>query len=80
MPKWKDSRLSFKHVYVSRRPSDGIAKGSDGAVGHMAAVGYDVSNYPAYHHVRDEDDELEANSQLVAFPFFFEFLITITTT
>jgi len=62
VPKWKDSRLSFKHVYVSRRPSDGIAKGSDGAVGHMAAVGYDVSNHPAYHHVGDEDDELEANS------------------
>ena len=28
----------------------------------MAAVGYDVSNHPAYHRVGDEDDELEANS------------------
>ncbi|KIM45363.1 hypothetical protein M413DRAFT_24584 [Hebeloma cylindrosporum] len=28
VPKWKDSRLSFKNVYVSRRPSDSKAKES----------------------------------------------------
>ncbi|KAF9010600.1 mitochondrial distribution and morphology protein family 31/32 [Cyathus striatus] len=38
VPKWKDSRISFK-------------------TGHMAAVGYDVSNHPAYHHVGDEEDD-----------------------
>ncbi|KDR75127.1 hypothetical protein GALMADRAFT_226782 [Galerina marginata CBS 339.88] len=58
VPKWKDSRLSFKNVYVSFRPSGGQAdekpvKGHE----HMAAVGYDVSNHPAYHRIGDDDDE-----------------------
>ncbi|CAA7261846.1 unnamed protein product [Cyclocybe aegerita] len=62
VPKWKDSRLSFKNVYVSRRPSDPSSSGSSPSStsqGHMAAVGYDVSNHPAYHHVGEDEDELE---------------------
>ena len=59
MPKWKDSRLSFKNVYISRRPSDSKAEESGSEVyGHLAAVGYDVSNHPAYHRIGDDDDEL----------------------
>ena len=48
VPKWKDSRLSFKNVYVSLRPKD--IEQTDHAPtqsGHMAAVGYDVSSHPA---------------------------------
>ncbi|KAJ3505041.1 hypothetical protein NLJ89_g7620 [Agrocybe chaxingu] len=63
VPKWKDSRLSFKNVYVSRRPSDPSSSSTSTspstAQGHMAAVGYDVSNHPAYHHVGEDEDELE---------------------
>ncbi|KAK7473199.1 Mitochondrial distribution and morphology protein 31, mitochondrial precursor [Stygiomarasmius scandens] len=56
VPKWKDSRISFKNVYISRRPTSYThrPKKNDG---HMAAVGYDVSNHPAYHSVGDDDDE-----------------------
>jgi hypothetical protein len=55
VPKWKDSAISFKNVYISRRPPPSTVA-SIRNVGHMAAVGYDVSNHPAYHRV---DDELE---------------------
>jgi distribution and morphology protein 31 len=59
VPKWKDSRLSFKHVYVSRRPSDSKTDQPSSKVhGHLAAVGYDVSNHPAYHRIGDDDEEL----------------------
>ena len=62
MPKWKDSRLSFKNVYVSRRPNEETAKRTTKFAGHIAAAGYDVGNHPAYHHVGDEDDEPETHS------------------
>ena len=62
MPKWKDSRLSFKNVYVSRRPNDETAKRTTKIAGHIAAAGYDIGNHPAYHHVGDEDDEPEMHS------------------
>jgi len=56
VPKWKDSKISFKNVYVSCRPeaipSTQWAKNS----AHHAARGYDVSNHPSYHGV-EEDDE-----------------------
>ena len=58
MPKWKDSRLSFKNVYVSRRPAEAQSTVQHTRnVGHLAAVGYDVSNHPAYHRVGDDEDE-----------------------
>ncbi|KAF8813875.1 hypothetical protein BYT27DRAFT_7180650 [Phlegmacium glaucopus] len=59
VPKWKDSRLSFKNVYVSRRPDTPAAAKPWKSTGHMAAVGYDVSNHPAYHRVGEDDDELD---------------------
>ncbi|KAF8973038.1 mitochondrial distribution and morphology protein family 31/32 [Flammula alnicola] len=59
VPKWKDSRLSFKNVYVSRRPSESQPKNKRAVnTGHLAAVGYDVSNHPAYHRVGEEEDDL----------------------
>jgi len=57
VPKWKDSRLSFKNVYVSRRPDTPTAVKLWKSTGHMAAVGYDVSNHPAYHRIGEDDDE-----------------------
>ncbi|KJA27857.1 hypothetical protein HYPSUDRAFT_62897 [Hypholoma sublateritium FD-334 SS-4] len=58
VPKWKDSRLSFKNVYVSRRPAEAQSTVRRTLnIGHLTAVGYDVSNHPAYHRVEDDEDD-----------------------
>ncbi|KIM83312.1 hypothetical protein PILCRDRAFT_439774 [Piloderma croceum F 1598] len=71
VPKWKDSRISFKNVYISRRPAssspsfsssgDGGARNGSGSgsggVGHKAAIGYDVSSHPAYNGTGDDDED-----------------------
>ncbi|KAK0448853.1 mitochondrial distribution and morphology proteins-domain-containing protein [Armillaria borealis] len=54
VPKWKDSRISFKNVYISRRPT--IAAPSRKSIGHAAALGYDVSDHPANHGVEEEEE------------------------
>ncbi|KAI0305655.1 mitochondrial distribution and morphology proteins-domain-containing protein [Multifurca ochricompacta] len=57
VPKWKDSRISFKSVYITRRPKIDANKGGEsGRVAHAAALGYDVSNHPANHTIDDEED------------------------
>lgn len=68
VPKWKDSRISFKNIYISRRPpSDSARPDIPGGgnrnntthkhnVGHKAAVGYDVSGHPAYNDAGEEED------------------------
>ncbi|KAF8160724.1 mitochondrial distribution and morphology protein family 31/32 [Crassisporium funariophilum] len=62
VPKWKDSRLSFKNVYVSRRPeSTPPTKIPSGGTGHTAAIGYDVSNHPSYHRIGEDEEELVAD-------------------
>ena len=59
VPKWKDSRLSFKNVYITRRPkSDTSRVDESGRVVHSAALGYDVSNHPANHTIDDEEDDV----------------------
>ena len=55
VPKWKDSRISFKNVYVSRRPSSSIQTRK--RVDHTAAVGYDVSNHPGNYHIGEDEDD-----------------------
>jgi mitochondrial distribution and morphology protein 31 len=57
VPKWKDSRISFKNVYITRRPKTG-ANGLDesGRAIHAAALGYDISNHPANHRIDDDED------------------------
>lgn len=58
VPKWKDSRLSFKNVYVSRRHSDAQTRDKPTKMHeHLTAVGYDVSSHPGYHQVGEDDDE-----------------------
>ncbi|TFK70578.1 hypothetical protein BDN72DRAFT_795132 [Pluteus cervinus] len=56
VPKWKDSTISFKNVYVSRRPNTEVYKPPKFQE-HVAALGYDVSNHPYNHHVGEEEEE-----------------------
>ena len=62
VPKWKDSRISFKNVYVIRGPrGPEIARKRKDAMshaGHTVAVGYDVSNHPSFHSIGDEEDDI----------------------
>jgi len=59
VPKWKDSRISFKNVYISRRPSSlSDPPPKINIDGQLAAVGYDVSNHPTYHRVDDESEDV----------------------
>ncbi|KXN90943.1 Mitochondrial distribution and morphology protein 31 [Leucoagaricus sp. SymC.cos] len=60
VPKWRESRISFKNVYVSRRPPDTTAKSLQQRREneYLMAVGYDVSNHPGYHHFSDDEDDL----------------------
>lgn len=58
VPKWKDSRISFKNVYITRRSNTDTNKlHKPGKVAHAAALGYDVSNHPANHTLDDEEDD-----------------------
>ena len=62
VPKWKDSRISFKNVYVIRGPQgpETVRRRKDAMshVGHKVAVGYDLSNHPSFHRVgEDEEDD-----------------------
>jgi len=61
VPKWKDSRISFKNVYIMRGPGGvDVAKERKSIVrnaAHRAAAGYDVSNHPSYYGTGDDDDE-----------------------
>ena len=57
VPKWKDSRISFKNVHITRRPKiDSNNLDGSGRAVHTAALGYDVSNHPANHTIDDEED------------------------
>ncbi|KAI0820023.1 hypothetical protein BC628DRAFT_1331423 [Trametes gibbosa] len=56
VPKWRDSRISFKNVFVTRRP-DNYRHRALNSAGHSVAAGYDLSNHPSYHDVGEEDDE-----------------------
>ena len=55
VPKWKDSRIAFKNVYISRRPpSLSNVSYFDPNAGHKAAARYDVGNHPAYHGLEED--------------------------
>jgi distribution and morphology protein 31 len=59
VPKWKDSRIAFKNVYVSRRPPS-LGESPfryDGNAGHRAAARYDIGNHPVFHGLEDEHEE-----------------------
>lgn len=64
VPKWKDSRISFKNIYISRRPPTTLFSPPRRLLGHKAAVGYDVSNHPAYDDLGEEEEEpLQSHSK-----------------
>ncbi|KAJ7761088.1 mitochondrial distribution and morphology protein family 31/32 [Mycena metata] len=58
VPKWKDSRISFKNVFISRRPQTAPPLPRQVDREGFAAKGYDVTGHPAYHRVGDEDEEV----------------------
>ena len=55
VPKWKDSRISFKHVYVVRRPAAARDKPQSGA--QATAIGYDIINHPLVHGNGEDEEE-----------------------
>jgi mitochondrial distribution and morphology protein 31 len=60
VPKWKDSRISFKNVFISRRPKLHAAKKAANRQqrsDHLAAYAYDVSNHPVSHGIPDEEQD-----------------------
>jgi mitochondrial distribution and morphology protein 31 len=66
VPKWKDSRISFKNIYISRRPPSDSSRPAIPGGGnrnniHKAAVGYDVSSHPAYNDPGEEEEEFFGN-------------------
>ena len=55
VPKWKDSRISFKNVYVVRRPT--ITREKPQSAVQATAIGYDISNHPLVHGSGEEEEE-----------------------
>lgn len=64
VPKWKDSRIAFKNVYVSRRPPslENVTSPFDSNAAHRHASRYDIGNHPAYHGL-DEDHLTDAPAE-----------------
>ncbi|KAJ3995096.1 mitochondrial distribution and morphology proteins-domain-containing protein [Lentinula boryana] len=56
VPKWKDSRISFKNVYVSRRPLTTLQRKTIDA--HMAAAGIDVGNQTEYQDLGEDEEDV----------------------
>lgn len=57
VPKWKDSRISFKNVFISRRPRTSPPPPRQIDKDGFAASGYDISGHPGYHRLGDDEDE-----------------------
>ena len=55
VPKWKDSRISFKNVYVVCRPE--VARDRPQSEVQATAIGYDISNHPLIHGSGEEEEE-----------------------
>ncbi|KAK1219922.1 Mitochondrial distribution and morphology protein 31, mitochondrial precursor [Marasmius sp. AFHP31] len=63
VPKWKDSRISFKNVYVSRRPQSMSTSTRKSVKEYQSGLGYDVSNHPAYHRLDEHDEHDEVREE-----------------
>ena len=63
VPKWRDSRISFKNVFITRRP-DNVRNRALNNAGHPVAAGYDLSNHPSYHNTGEEEDEGQESDPL----------------
>ena len=62
VPKWKDSVISFKNVYISRRPQlPGTSNPTKSEIANAVqrvAANYDVGNHPTDHTLADDEDFL----------------------
>lgn len=60
VPKWKDSRISFKNVFISRRPGGSAGGARNAHSAHKAALAYDVAGHPASgYEEHDEADPID---------------------
>ena len=75
VPKWKDSRISFKNVYVVRRPTD--ARDKPRSEVQATAIGYDVSNHPLVHGSGEEEEEPHPPDLSEEDPNYTQFDLTI---
>ncbi|KAJ1304550.1 hypothetical protein OPQ81_005691 [Rhizoctonia solani] len=57
VPKWKDSRISFRNVYISRRPNSQAEEALPRDAGQRAAARLLAGHHPAYHDIAYHDDE-----------------------
>ncbi|KAJ7267582.1 mitochondrial distribution and morphology proteins-domain-containing protein [Mycena haematopus] len=64
VPKWKDSRISFKNVFISRRPQSAPLPPRQLDKESFAGSGYDISGHPAYHRLSDDDDDTLSNGEI----------------
>lgn len=64
VPKWKDSRISFKNVFISRRPPTAPPSTRQNDKEGFVASGYDISGHPAYHRVGDDEDEAPPSGEI----------------
>ncbi|KAF7376534.1 hypothetical protein MSAN_00069400 [Mycena sanguinolenta] len=61
VPKWKDSRISFKNVFISRRPRSAPPPPRQLDEQSFAGRGYDISGHPAYHRLGGDEDDTASN-------------------
>jgi hypothetical protein len=57
VPKWKDSRISFKNVYISRRPGNKRPASPEKQDPHRASVVYHMGHYSSDHHFGEYGEE-----------------------
>jgi distribution and morphology protein 31 len=60
VPKWKDSRISFKNVFITRRPLPAVAKAKRQL---RYALNYDIADHPANHILPEDEEEAGTNQQ-----------------
>ncbi len=60
VPKWKDSRICFENVFISRRPGNRRRKTDWNHEGHTEAARLLSAGDPAYHH-QDHGPEEHSN-------------------
>lgn len=74
MPKWKDSRIAFRNVYISRRPPslESVPSPFDSNAGHRAASRYDIGNHPVSHGLDDDHaaDRLTETQEKIDYALF----------
>ncbi|KAJ6498858.1 mitochondrial distribution and morphology proteins-domain-containing protein [Mycena sanguinolenta] len=69
VPKWKDSRISFKNVFISRRPRSApppppLLPPSQLDEQSFPGRGYDISGHPAYHRLGYDEGDAPSNDEI----------------